>query len=69
MDNGEIFKVLGLTVSLRDTGMSRKVYQIQCSLELFSRDCKIGSHWYWVLVGSADNSDINKTIQQPLSKN
>ena len=34
-----------------------------------SRDSKIGSHWYWAEPGFADNSDINKTIEQPLSKN
>ena len=34
-----------------------------------SRDMKIGSHWYWAGPGFADNSDINKTIEQPLSKN
>ena len=33
-----------------------------------SRDSKIGSHWYWAEPGFADNSDINKTIEQPLQE-
>ena len=52
----------------RDTGMSRKVHQTQCRLELLSRDSKIALHWSGAQPDSADNSDINKTIQQPLAR-
>ena len=56
-----------IMIFTRDTGMSRKVHQTQCRLELLSRESKVALHWSGDQPGSADNSDKTKTIEQPLA--